>query len=215
MLLPALARAKETAKRIQCTNNIRQLGLAHMMYADECEGRFYPRTRFPFWMTGLLPYYGDLRLLVCPSEPGQSPASPVPLPASSTNKPPYSYLLNGWNDYFLSVLSSSDFAVFMKATTNFYMPESAVLEPSETILFGEIRTGSGHVYMDFMQGSGNDFEEIEQGRHGATAGGRGTGSDFAFCDGSARYLRFGQSITPRNLWAVKDAWRNNGAVVGP
>src|SRR5204863_8402339 len=35
MLLPALARAKATAKRTQCVNNNHQLGLAWEMYVDD------------------------------------------------------------------------------------------------------------------------------------------------------------------------------------
>ena len=40
MLLPALARAKTKAVRIKCINNIRQLGLAVRMYADDSGGKF-------------------------------------------------------------------------------------------------------------------------------------------------------------------------------
>ena len=40
MLLPALSKAKSKAIRIKCTSNIRQLGLAIRMYADESRDQF-------------------------------------------------------------------------------------------------------------------------------------------------------------------------------
>ena len=43
LLLPALARAKEQAKRTQCTNNNHQIGFAWAMYAEDNIG-VYPLT---------------------------------------------------------------------------------------------------------------------------------------------------------------------------
>src|SRR5258705_12752479 len=48
MLLPALAKAKETAKRIACTNNLKQLSLAVVMYADDNEDLYPQRGYKPF-----------------------------------------------------------------------------------------------------------------------------------------------------------------------
>jgi prepilin-type N-terminal cleavage/methylation domain-containing protein/prepilin-type processing-associated H-X9-DG protein len=47
MLLPALARAKSKARRINCTSNLHQLYLGTIMYAEDNGGRFMP------WRPGL------------------------------------------------------------------------------------------------------------------------------------------------------------------
>ncbi len=42
ILLPALARAREAARRASCANNLKQWGLIYKMYAGEWDGRFPP-----------------------------------------------------------------------------------------------------------------------------------------------------------------------------
>ncbi len=45
ILLPAVLRAKESANRVKCSSNLRQIGIAQQMYAGENKGN-YPRTYF-------------------------------------------------------------------------------------------------------------------------------------------------------------------------
>lgn len=40
LLLPALSRAKDRAKRTTCLNNLKQIGLAHRLWATDHEGKF-------------------------------------------------------------------------------------------------------------------------------------------------------------------------------
>ncbi len=45
ILLPALARARESARRASCQNNLKQMGLVFKMYANESKGEKFPTLR--------------------------------------------------------------------------------------------------------------------------------------------------------------------------
>jgi prepilin-type N-terminal cleavage/methylation domain-containing protein len=215
MLLPALAKAKESGKRISCVNNLRQLGLSVQMYADDHEGLHPIHTVDGFggsWPTSLRDYYTDLKILVCPSDINPLSKSNA---LSLTDRAPRSYIINGYNDYFDAQ------SISISAIDGTRMPESAIREPSETILFGEkmgdaepepIGHASIHFYMDFLETDttgleGNDFSELDHDKHMKGPGDAG-GSNYAFSDGSTRYLKHWASITPVNLWGVTERWRN-------
>ena len=222
MLLPSLGRAKGSAHRIACLNNLKQLGLAATMYSEEQAGTLPPRLgneRWPFFFQS---YYQNTSLLRCPADGPQPPASDITYsnqcPADAM---PRSYFMNAWNDYFKSTLSDADFQAYMAATSPRGYKPSVAPRPSETILFGEKRSLSFHFYMDLWEvGSspefpgvklGNDETELEQGRHegrGPTT--RSGGSNYQMLDGSARFIKYWRSLGPAlNLWCTLDEDRSS------
>jgi prepilin-type N-terminal cleavage/methylation domain-containing protein len=196
MLLPALARAKEAAKRISCTNNEKQLVLSQMMWVEDNEGKFPARGGNPRWPAHFSQYYNNAKILVCPSDGPKSPQSQAAANIfDSTNR---SYIINGFNDV----------ATFLGTNINgFVMAESMITEPSETIIFGEKANESGHYWMDWDQV--DDQLQLEQSRHNAASDSAAGGSVYAFADGSARYLRWSKCLSPINLWAVTSEARRN------
>src|SRR2546427_2259971 len=115
MLLPALARAKESANRINCVNNLKQIELALKYYADDSDGFYPPRTNAYRWPTLLQDSYRNTNLLICPTDWLRGVPQTGSGSATPADRAPRSYFINGWNDYFYNNLSSSDFALYMSS----------------------------------------------------------------------------------------------------
>jgi prepilin-type N-terminal cleavage/methylation domain-containing protein/prepilin-type processing-associated H-X9-DG protein len=197
MLLPALACAKESARRIACTSNLRNVGLSLQMYADDHEGKYPPRggALVERWPEALRTYYSDVRVLLCPSD------GPNPARYGDTSNIPglqaaRSYIINGFNDYYQSM-----------PTNGAMLAESDIQWPTDTIVFGEKKTTSGHWWMDYWQV--DDFQQLEQSRHGCKGRNFTGTSNYAFADGSVRNLAVGKAFSPVNMWAVNPFYRTN------
>lgn len=70
MLLPTLAKAKAKAHSIQCLNNVKQLGLANFMYANQGGKMLAYEIGPDLWMEGLMENYAKVeQVRLCPTAP--------------------------------------------------------------------------------------------------------------------------------------------------
>ncbi|MCP5462914.1 MAG: type II secretion system protein [bacterium] len=68
MLLPALNRARESARRIKCLNNVRQVSVASHLYAADHREIFPSGNDIQNWAVELFPdYTEDFNMFLCPS----------------------------------------------------------------------------------------------------------------------------------------------------
>jgi prepilin-type N-terminal cleavage/methylation domain-containing protein/prepilin-type processing-associated H-X9-DG protein len=127
LLLPALSQSKERAKRISCQNNLRQLGLALIMYGDE--NNSFPVLNTPtsargssseicLWNADLLPLLANNQnLFDCPSFPDffrwttNVSASGYFYPTNIEGNRPFCYAINSKG------VASADFGLGKQAAT--------------------------------------------------------------------------------------------------
>jgi len=87
ILLPALARARESARRASCQNNLKQWALVFKMYANEAKGEKFPKMQMGYYVSpqsgeegsaldfgpevpAIYPeYLTDPTIALCPSDP--------------------------------------------------------------------------------------------------------------------------------------------------
>jgi prepilin-type N-terminal cleavage/methylation domain-containing protein/prepilin-type processing-associated H-X9-DG protein len=105
ILLPALARAREAARRASCQNNLKQMGLSFKMYSGEDKGEKFPPLQggYYFWrgieekrmsldvapslFTMYPEYLSDPLVLFCPSDADASNAEERITPEDGTTRP--------------------------------------------------------------------------------------------------------------------------------
>src|SRR5262249_28878618 len=139
MLLPALARAKEKARRTSCMSDVKQIALAMMLYVDDYEGSFPPRfpdpeagpaypckpCRTTNWIQYPLPYRSTTNIFACPSDKGV----PTDIAADPMNlaTPRPKRMVDFYGSSFC-----------LNAVMTRLAKQAAILEPSDTFEGAEI-----------------------------------------------------------------------------
>jgi len=68
ILFPVFARAREKARQTSCLNNLKQLGLAVLMYVQDYDERFPGSIVTPArWYGAIVPYIKNTQIFLCPS----------------------------------------------------------------------------------------------------------------------------------------------------
>jgi len=186
MLLPALSRAKESARGTQCLSNLRQLGFAVRLYTDDNADEF-PRSQHSAFANGLMPWERTIAPLL-----GSSTALWTNLltgvyrcPADKKTAP-WSYGLSVYYE-----LGPDDDYTGKPRT---WRRVTQLPKPAATILFAENNSSADHIMAHFWMAP-RDAEDVDSKRHRQKA-------NYAFADGHSQLLPFARTYAPPqvDLW---------------
>lgn len=231
MLLPALSKAKLKAKDIQCVNNLKQLNVAHAMYAGDFGKSFQYTANQNLWMASLLAYHAQVDAVrACPlastpttrtvfsSQYTYGAADQMWKWAPTATNYQGSYAYNGWlytGNYSVSDLLGAP-NVWRYAT------EATVKNSSETPLFGDAmwidgwpREAEGPAKDLYNGNAGSGMGRFSIVRHGGvspqsaprnilSSSSLPGATIVAFYDGHAGAVKL------RNLWSLE--WHNGWVV---
>jgi prepilin-type N-terminal cleavage/methylation domain-containing protein len=136
MLLPALGKGKEAAKRTQCLNNLHEMGIALILYADDNNG-LAARANTPHFWQVLAPNLGvqntnqftRVKLLACPSYPDPDPRFPG-------QKQLVCYVVNGWTFFSATDPTGTELSGMAKM--------SLIQRPVDTIYLADREDGTDY-----------------------------------------------------------------------
>jgi prepilin-type N-terminal cleavage/methylation domain-containing protein/prepilin-type processing-associated H-X9-DG protein len=225
MLLPALSRAKSKGKQTSCINNLRQMGIANVMYVSdtgEYTGSLSTiRGVYYVWPPRLFSYMGDNRQAFhCPAalpEAGwdtniNKTLGAVGLdgrndPYGISQKTRFSYGINDWG---LSINARPQLGLGGDIDGGFTqgpVKESMVRNSAGMIAVGDVRAlklPSGINYNANMDPTANspDHTEWPSSRHNARA-------DLLFCDGHVESPKRVDVIDPARDNPWRNRWNND------
>ena len=190
LLLPTLGRARDSAKSIQCLNQMRQISLATRLYAEENNDEF-PRSQHSAFANRQLPWERNLApfLGVTGSATAWTNLLNGIYHCPKDEKP--GHLSYGFN-YFFEVGPDDDYPG--KPAT--WRKLSLLPKPATTVNYAEISIGADHVMPALSWVNSADAAgELAARRHNGKA-------NYAFVDGHAELLPLARTFNPPqvDLW---------------
>ncbi len=128
ILFPVFAQAREKARQIACMSNLRQIGAAALMYAQDYDEQFMGTEMGGdpeyFWGEMLQPYMKNRQILDCPSSSGKTKfgAAVGSFPEGVSLEWSYNYAINDIRDTAGTRLGAA------------YQPLAAFTRPADTLL---------------------------------------------------------------------------------
>ena len=202
ILFPVFAQAREKARQTSCLSNVKQIGTAFLMYAQDYD-EYLPLTTFPVpsnsWTDQAQPYIKNRQIFRCPSDNSDNWNA-------ATNPRRSSYFLNA---YMAGTQSYGNLAAIASPASVIYLAESSKnLNRDHFHPFnwnGNLETPTPNpLYSAFMHGitwdtAKNETSEIPLRRHAE-------GSNFAYLDGHAKWGKWNQVFFQRPADGV---WQGN------
>jgi prepilin-type N-terminal cleavage/methylation domain-containing protein/prepilin-type processing-associated H-X9-DG protein len=221
ILFPVFAQARERARMISCTSNMRQLGTAFRMYAQDYD-ETYPMPRlldFSYvWKNEIQPYVKNKGILACPSNPNSHVTQPGVLPDKDNGnaegwqsepdlRMPISYGINTVAVTWIPANWGTDPGV--NSWVNFSpLTDAKLSRSSDTIAIAENTWGSVdvHAQWSFQGGPGcadgvgatADQAGLFQHMGGYPAGHPSGPANFTFYDGHSKSLKWAMVDFPLN-----------------
>jgi prepilin-type N-terminal cleavage/methylation domain-containing protein/prepilin-type processing-associated H-X9-DG protein len=188
LLLPALGRARASARSAQCQSNLRQIGLAIGLYADDHREEF-PRSQHSSYAYRQLPWERVISGTLGHRDKAWTNlwTGVYRCPADS-RFPALSY---GMNVYFELDPEYDDYV----GTPQTWRKTTRVPRPPATILLGEIPAEVDHIMSHFWV-TPADAEDLDARRHAGR-------SNYAFVDGHTEIRALPAVYEPA---AGVDAW---------
>jgi prepilin-type N-terminal cleavage/methylation domain-containing protein/prepilin-type processing-associated H-X9-DG protein len=172
LLFPVLGIVRQGGDQAAGLSNMRQIGAAFVVYAAEHDSELpSPANRngqLDRWPKALAKYLQDVKVYAAPGMQDNYLVRHVDPLANAPNNT--SYLMNGFDD--LGGFDDSEAKIRL----------GQIVSPANTLLLGMQKPGSRQFYMDFLEpphGNQRDRLELKAYREG---------SNYAFVDGSARFI---------------------------